>query len=80
MHSRMQALGKKQVGIILLVIMTVSLAAFGCASSGTPGSYKLGFQGLSPKFNTSNWTIEHNLFNSKRQVADKEDWEEDWPS
>ncbi len=77
MRSRMNALWRRRVGFALLLIVAVSFMAFGCASS-SPG-YKLGLQGASPKFNTSNWTIEHNMFNSTSQRADKEAWEEDWP-
>lgn len=78
MRSRMNPLWRRRVGFALLLIVAVSLMSFGCASS-YPESYKLGFQGTSPRFNTSNWTIEHNLFNSTSQRADKEAWEEDWP-
>lgn len=81
MRSRMKALWRRRVGFALLLILVVSLTAFGCASSypGYPRSYKLGFQGTSPRFNTSNWTIEHNLLNTTSQRMDKEAWEEDWP-
>jgi hypothetical protein len=78
MRSRMNALWRRRVGFALSLIVAVSFMAFSCASS-SPGSYKLGFQGTSPRFNTSTWTIEHNLFNGKSQRADKEAWEEDWP-
>jgi len=78
MRSQMKPLWRRRIGFALLIIVVISLTAFGCASS-YPGSYKSGFQGASPKFNTSNWTIEHNLFNSTAQRMDKEDWEEDWP-
>jgi hypothetical protein len=79
MQSRINALWRGRIGRTLFLIVAVSLMAFGCASS-SPGSYKLGFQGTAPKFNTSTWTIEHNLFGGTGQRADKEDWEEDWPS
>jgi hypothetical protein len=78
MRNQREALWKWPIGIALLLVAMCSLTAFGCASI-YPGSYKLGFQGTSPQFNTSNWTIEHNLFNSTAQRLDKEDWEEDWP-
>lgn len=78
MRSQMKPLWRRQIGFTLLLVVVVSLMAFGCASS-YPGSYKLGFQGTSPRFNTSNWTIEHNLFNSTAQKMDKEDWEEEGP-
>jgi hypothetical protein len=78
MRSQMKTLRRRQIGFALLLIWIFSLTAFGCASS-YPESYKLGFKGTSPRFNTSNWTIEHNIFNSTSQRADKEDWEEDWP-
>ena len=78
MRSWMKTLWRQQVVFELLLVLGVSLTALGCASS-YPGSYKLDFQGASPKFNTSNWTIEHNLLNSTSQKVDKEGWEEDWP-
>ena len=74
MRPRMNALWRR-VGIALLLILAVSFMGFGCASS-YQGSYKLGFQGTSPRFNTSNWTIEHNFLNSAWRT-DKEDWEDD---
>jgi hypothetical protein len=78
MRSQMKPLWRRRIGYSLSIIVVVSLTAFGCASS-YPESYKSSFQGTSPRVNTSNWTIEHNLFNSTAQRMDKEDWEEDWP-
>jgi hypothetical protein len=78
MRSQMEPLWRRWIGLTLSIIVVLSFTAFGCVS-GNPGSYKSGFQGTSPRFNTSNWTIEHNLFNSTAQRMDKEDWEEDWP-
>ncbi len=76
MRSQMKPLWRRRIGFALSIIVVVSLTTFGCASS-YPQSYKLGSQGTSTRFNTSNWTIEHNLFNSTAQRMDKEDWEDD---
>lgn len=76
MRSQMKPFWGRRVVLALLLILAFSLTALGCASSYLQ-SYKLGFQGTSPRFNTGSWKIEHNLFSSTGQRMDKEDWEDD---
>jgi hypothetical protein len=78
MRSQKKPLWRQRIVFALSTIALASLTMIGCVSS-YPGNYKLGLQGTAPKFNISNWTVEHNLFNNTAQRMDKEDWEEDWP-
>ncbi len=76
MRTMMRALSGCQVVVARLLTLAVLLAAVGCATT-YPGSYMSALPGTQgTRFNVREMRVEHNLFNSRYQMA-KEDWEED---
>jgi hypothetical protein len=79
MPGKLRTLCRRQIVVVLLFILALIPIAAGCGTSpvGTYQSALIGSSG--PKFNMPEWKFEHNLFNSKYQRAEKEDWEDEGP-
>jgi hypothetical protein len=79
MGTKMGPLWRYRVVVALSLILAVFLSAVGCGA-GYTGSYNSAFQSTyQPRLDMVAWRIDHDLFNSKYQQMEKEDWEDDWP-
>jgi len=79
MRTKMGTLCRYRVVVALSLTLAVFLSAVGCGTNYT-GSYNSAFQSTyQPRLDMLAWRIDHDLFNSKYQQLEEEDWGNDWP-
>lgn len=78
MEADEKLLCKRQIFIGMLLIVGLIISTVGCGTSYLR-TYQSALQGPDgPKYRMVEWKIEHNLFNTKYQQADREDPEDEW--